>query len=75
MGIGPYLMMSTISGGTSASAQGSRLEIGITFFGSYVFSLSESIKIGPEMRVLSLRYRGIISVMPSCSFRIDLLRY
>jgi len=75
LGIGPYFVMSTIRGGTSASARGSRLEIGLTFFGSYAFSLGESIKIGPELRVLSLRYRGIVSVMPSCSFRVDVLRY
>jgi hypothetical protein len=75
MGIGPYLMMSTIGGGNSASVHGSRLELGITYFGSYVFRLSDNISIGPELRVLSLRYRGILSVMPSCSFRIDMLRY
>ena len=75
LGIGPYLMMSTIGGGHSASVHGSRLELGMTFFGSYGFPLGENITIGPELRVLSLRYRGIVSVMPSVSFRIDALRY
>jgi hypothetical protein len=75
MGIGPYLMLSRIGGGNSAPAHGSRLELGMTFFGSYEFSLSDDIKIGPELRVLSFRYRGIISVMPSCSFRMNTLKY
>ena len=75
MGIGPYIMLSTIEGGNTASAHGRRLELGMTFFSSYFFSLNDNIKIGPELRVLYLRYRGILSLMPSCSFRIDAVRY
>jgi hypothetical protein len=75
LGIGPYLMMSTIEGGNSAPVHGSRLELGVTFFGSYLFSLNDNLCIGPELRVVYFRYRGIFSVMPSCSFRIDMLRY
>lgn len=75
VGVGPYLMLSAISGGGSASARGSRLEIGMTFFGSYLFSLTDILKIGPELRILYFRYRGIVSIMPSCSVRIDLVRY
>ena len=75
MGIGPYMMLSNIEGGNSPPAHGSRLELGLTFFGSYLFSLNDKIRIGPELRVLYLRYRGILSFMPSCSVRIDALRY
>jgi hypothetical protein len=75
VGIGPYLMMSTIEGGNSAPVHGSRLELGMTFFGEYLFSLGDNIHVGPELRVVSFRYRGIVSVMPSCSFRVDVLRY
>jgi hypothetical protein len=75
IGIGPYMMLSTIEGGNTAPAGGRRLELGLTFFGSYVFSLNDNIKIGPELRVLYLRYRGILTLMPSCSFRIDAVRY
>ena len=75
MGIGPYMMMSTIGGGSSAPVRGSRLELGMTLFASYVFPLGEHISLGPELRVVSLRYRGIVSVMPSLSFRIDPVRY
>ncbi len=75
MGIGPYMMMSTIGGGNSASVHGSRLELGMTFFASYGFPLGKNISLGPELRVVSLRYRGIVSVMPSLSFRIDPVRY
>jgi len=75
MGIGPYLMLSTIEGGSSASAHGNRLELGMTFFSSYFFSLNDNIKIGPDLRVLYFRYRGILSLMPSCSVHIVALRY
>jgi hypothetical protein len=75
MGVGPYLMMTTVQGGNSAPARGSRLELGMTFFGAYMFSLGENLTIGPELRVISFRYRGIVSVMPSCSFRFIPLRY
>lgn len=75
MGIGPYIMMSTIGGGSSAHVHGSRLELGMTFFGSYGFPLGENMRLGPELRVVSFRYRGIVSVMPSVFFRVDPLRY
>jgi hypothetical protein len=48
---------------------------GMTFFGSYIFSVSDNIKICPELRVISFRYRGIVSLMPSISFRLETLRY
>ena len=75
MGIGPYIMLSTIEGGNSAPVRGRRFELGMTFFGSYAFPLTDDLAIGPELRVLSLRYRGIISVMPSVSLRFTTLRY
>ena len=73
--IGSYLMMTSISGGNSDPARGSRLELAMSIFGSYLFSLSDGIQVGPELRVVNLRYRGIVCVMPSCSFRIIPLRY
>jgi hypothetical protein len=75
VGIGPYLMLSTIEGGNLAASNSSRLELGLTYYGSYSFALNDHITIAPEVRVLYLRYRGILSLMPSCSFRIDALRY
>jgi hypothetical protein len=75
MGIGPYMMLSTIEGGNTSPAGGRRFELGMTFFSSYLFSVNDHVKIGPEMRVLYLRYRGILSWMPSCSLRIDAVRY
>jgi hypothetical protein len=75
MGIGPYLMMSSIGGGEGDQVEGERLELGMTFFGSYTFSLGDMVRLGPELRVVSLRYRGIVSVMPSLSVRIDPVRY
>jgi hypothetical protein len=73
--IGTYLMMTTITGGNSPPAYGKRLELGTTIFGSYLFTLNDTFQIGPELRVVDLRYRGIVSVMPSCSIRIIPLRY
>ncbi len=75
LGVGPYLMMTMLQGGHSTPVHGSRLEMGMTFFGAYMFPLGNNIQIGPELRVVSFRYRGIISVMPSCSFRFVPLRY
>ena len=73
LGMGPYMMISSIDYGTTA--QGRRYELGLTFFGSYLFTLSNNIHIGPELRVLYLSYRGIISIMPSLSIRLETLRY
>jgi hypothetical protein len=75
MGVGPYLMMTTLQGGHSTPVHASRLELGMTFFGAYMFSLGNNIQLGPELRAVSFRYRGIISIMPSCSFRFVPLRY
>ncbi|MBP1646648.1 MAG: hypothetical protein H6Q30_93 [Bacteroidetes bacterium] len=75
MGVGPYIMMTSLQGGHSASVHSSRLELGMTFFGAYMFSLGDNVFLGPELRVVSFRYRGIISIMPSCSFRVIPLRY
>ena len=73
--LGPYLMLTTISGGRSAPAHASRLELGMTIFGSYLFPLSDDFQCGPELRVVDLRYRGIVCVMPSFSVRMISLRY
>lgn len=75
LGIGPYIMVSAIDGGGSGPVRGRRYELGMTFFGSYVFPVTERIMVGPELRVLSLRYRGIIAVMPSVSVQFTPLRY
>jgi hypothetical protein len=75
MGVGPYLMMSGIDNGNGVSAQGNRVEFGVTLFGFYDFPLTDRMTIGPELRVLYLGYRGILSLMPSLSFRTDVLRY
>jgi hypothetical protein len=75
MAVGPYMMMSSLDNGDGVSAQGKRVEFGITMFGFYYFTLSDRTTIGPELRVLYLGYRGILSVMPSLTFRADVLRY
>jgi hypothetical protein len=73
VGMGPYLMLTTIDYGSTAKAQ--RIELGITFIGLYRFPLGENFSLGPELRVLYLSYRGIISIMPSVTLQIDLWRY
>ena len=73
LGMGPYLLLSNIELGRTA--QGRRFELGLTFFGSYIFPISEQVFIGPELRVLYLSYRGILSVMPSITLRINTWSY
>ena len=73
VGMGPYLMQTTIDNGSTAKAQ--RIELGITFIGHYRFSIDENFSLGPELRVLYLSYRGIISVMPSITLQLELWRY
>jgi hypothetical protein len=69
LGLGPYLLLSTIELGRTAT--GRRYELGLTFFGSYIFPIGEQVFIGPELRVLYLSYRGILSFMPSITLRIN----
>jgi hypothetical protein len=70
VGMGPYLMLTTIDYGSTAKAQ--RIELGITFIGLYRFSLGENFLLVPQLRVLSLSYRGIISIMPSIVLQLEL---
>lgn len=72
-GLGPYLMLTTINYGSTA--QSSRIELGLTFIGLYRFVISNNFSLGPELRVLYLSYRGIISIMPSVTAQLELWRY
>ena len=73
LGMGPYLLLSTIELGKTA--EGRRFELGLTFFGSYIFPIGKQVFIGPEIRVLYLSYRGILSLMPSLNLRINAWSY
>ena len=73
LGMGPYVLLSTIELGKTAT--GHRYELGLTFFGSYMFSLDDNIFLGPELRAFYLSYRGIFSVMTSISFRFNIWSY
>jgi len=73
VGMGPYLMLTTIDFGSTAEAQ--RIELGLTFIGLYRFSFGENFSLGPELRVVYLSYRGIISLMPSITLQFDIWRY
>ncbi len=73
VGMGPYLMLTTIDYGSTAESQ--RIELGLTFIGLYRFSFADNFSLGPELRVLYLSYRGIISVMPSIALQLDFWRY
>jgi hypothetical protein len=74
VGMGPYLMISTIDGPDAVSI-GRRSELGLTFMGSYIFKLSNYFSAGPELKVLYLSYRGIIAIMPSLTLQLKALRY
>jgi len=73
LGMGPYLMMSQLE--SDDVSKGSRFELGLTFVSSYVFPISSTLKIGPELRVLYLDYRGILSIMPSVVLTSTLYEY
>ena len=73
VGMGPYLMLTIIDYGPTAEAQ--RMELGLTFIGLYRFPLGDKFSLGPELRVLYLSYRGIISIMPSITLKLDLWSY
>lgn len=73
VGMGPYLMLTTIDYGLTAESD--RIELGLTFIGLYRFPIGDNFSLGPELRVLYLSYRGIISIMPSLSLQLDLWRY
>jgi hypothetical protein len=73
LGMGPYLLLSTIDYGKTAHSH--RFELGLTLFGSYTFSIGKNIFIGPELRILYLDYRRILSVMPSLTTRINIGSY
>jgi hypothetical protein len=73
LGMGPYLLLSTIDYGKTANSH--RFELGLTLFGSYIFSIGKNIFIGPELRILYLDYRRILSVMPSLTTRINIGSY
>jgi len=73
VGMGPYLMLTTIDYGSTAEA--SRIELGLTFIAQYRFSFGENLSLGPELRVVYLSYRGIISIMPSITLQFELWRY
>jgi hypothetical protein len=73
IGMGPYLMLSTIDYGRTA--KGKRFELGLTLFTSYVFEVNEQIYIGPELRALYLSYRRILSFMPSISVHFNVYKY
>ncbi len=73
VGMGPYLMMTSIYYGRTAN--GKRSELGITPFASYVFRINDEIYLGTEIKVLYLSYRGILSILPSLTIHFDTYRY
>ncbi len=73
VGMGPYILLSTIEYGKTANSR--RFELGLTFWGSYTFSIGKNIFVAPELRILSFNYRGILSVMPSITTRINVWSY
>ena len=73
MGLGPYLLLSEIDYITVAKSN--RLELGVTFFGSYYIPIQKNLYIGFEARVLYLSFRGVGSIMPSLNFRYTFVEY
>jgi hypothetical protein len=73
LGMGPYILLSTIEYGKPAHSH--RFELGLTLLGVYNFSIDKNISIGSELRIFYLSYRGILSVMPSVSMRYEIWSY
>jgi hypothetical protein len=63
IGLGPYIVNSTISGGQPAV--GTRWELGVTLVAAYTATLGSTWRVGPELRVLLFSNRNMISVMPA----------
>lgn len=74
LGIGPYLMRSELDDGVNKTT-GNRIEFGITFWGSYYFSISDDVLIAPEVKILYLGYRGITTILPSVTLKYYMYRY
>lgn len=72
-GMGYYMMLSSINLGTIIHR--TRFELGITFIGSYYIELNSIIYMGPELKIVYMDFRQILSVMPSVNFRFTPLRY
>lgn len=70
LGMGPYLLLSTID--YIKIAHSHRFELGVTIFGAYTFAIGKNIMAGPELRILYLDYRRILSVMPSLTARFNI---
>jgi hypothetical protein len=73
LGMGPYIMKSTIEYGSTSI--GRRIELGLTFYGCYKFPVTDNLSIGPEIKALYMSYRGIFSIMPSITLHLDAYRY
>jgi hypothetical protein len=73
VGLGSYLLISRIDNGMVASSV--RSELAMTVFGSYFFTMSENIFIGPVLKVNYLPYRGVVSIIPSINLCFNICRY
>lgn len=73
LGMGPYLLLSTIDYGKTTNSH--QFELGLTLFGSYTFPIGKNILVGPELRILYLDHRRILSVMPSVTARFNIWSY
>ena len=73
IGIGPYMMWSTINLGNRVDR--TRFELGITFMASYYLPLNSNLYIGPELRISYMDFRGILSFMPSVNLHYTPLKY
>lgn len=72
-GIGPYFMRSEIQ--DEDYTIGVRLELGITGYASYQWTLLDQLRLGPELTIIYMGYRGILSVIPQLKLSYTVLRY
>jgi hypothetical protein len=72
-GIGPYFMRSQIQ--DEDYTIGVRLELGITGYASYQWTVLDQLRLGPELTIIYMGYRGILSVIPQVKMSYTILQY
>jgi hypothetical protein len=73
IGIGPYFMTSVIE--DEDVTRSTRLELGITSYVNYSIPLSASVSVGPELTLVYMGYRGIITLIPQFQCSVLLHSY
>ncbi|MBS1562684.1 MAG: hypothetical protein JSS89_13845 [Bacteroidetes bacterium] len=75
VGLGGYLLSSTITGGDAVRQANTIFEIGISTQVSYLFFIGETFSVGPEVNIHLLSNRGIVAISPCLRAKWEFVRY